>query len=767
MRVWPGQPYPLGATWTGLGVNVAVFSAHATTVELCLFDGADAARPSVCVALPEHTDMVWHGYFPDVRPGQLYGFRVHGPYDPRSGHRFNPHKVVVDPYARSVARSVRWDDSLFGYRIGDANGDLSFDTRDNAAYCPLAAIVDTAFTWGDDRPPRTPWHKTVIYEMHVKGFSRLHPAIPHALRGTYEALTTEHAIEHLLKLGVTAVELMPVHHHAYDRHLVERGLSNYWGYNTLSFFAPDPRYASSKGPGEAVREFKRMVKALHSAGLEVILDVVYNHTAEGNHLGPTLSLRGIDNCTYYRLVPDDQRYYLDFTGCGNTLNMQSPQVLQLIMDSLRYWVQEMHVDGFRFDLASTLARELYEVDRLGAFFDIIHQDPVLSLVKLIAEPWDLGAGGYQVGNFPVLWTEWNGRYRDAMRAFWKGDDRGVAELATRIAGSNDLYERSGRRPYASINFITAHDGFTLHDLVSYNEKHNEANGENNRDGENHNLSWNCGVEGPADEACVRQLREQQKRNLMASLLLSVGVPMISGGDEMSRTQLGNNNGYTQDNEVSWTHWALSPDQEDFLEFTRRLVHLRRRHPVLTRRKYFQGRSIRGEEVKDIYWLDPSGREMTDDAWNAPFVRSLGVLMVGDAIDEVDERGRQVTGDTLLLLLNAHFEEVSFTLPKVDEGKTWLRVIDTVDARVPEKRLGGGSKYPIQGRTLVLFILHGERRGRRESDTEAAVSTRADVKPVREPLVALPPALTRPELPIAREMSPGPVDLTAGSSPEKS
>ena len=719
MRVWPGQPYPLGATWTGLGVNFAIFSAHATRVELCLFDSPEATAPSTCVPLPEHTDMVWHGYLPDVRPGQLYGFRVHGPYDPSNGHRFNPYKVVIDPYAKSVGRPIQWDDANFGYRIGDPAADLSFDTRDNAAFAPLAAVIDPAFTWGDDRPPRTPWHKTVIYEMHLKGFTRLHPDIPAPLRGTYEALTTEAAIEHLLKLGVTAVELMPVHHHSYDRHLVERGLSNYWGYNTLSFFAPAIRYSASGRPAESVREFKRMVKALHSAGLEVILDVVYNHTAEGNHLGPTMSLRGLDNQTYYRLVPEDRRYYLDFTGCGNTLNMQSPQVLQLIMDSLRYWVLEMHVDGFRFDLASTLARELYEVDRLGAFFDIIHQDPVISQVKLIAEPWDLGAGGYQVGNFPVLWTEWNGKYRDAMRAFWQGEDRGVAELATRIAGSNDLYERSGRRPYASINFITAHDGFTLHDLVSYNDKHNEANGDNNADGENHNLSWNCGVEGPTDDPAIRKLREQQKRNLMASLLLSVGVPMISGGDELSRTQQGNNNAYCQDNELSWTHWQLTPEAQEFLEFTRRLVALRKHEPVLTRRKYFQGRSIRGAEVKDIYWLDPSGREMTDEAWNAPFVRSLGVLMVGDAVDEVDERGRQVTGDTLLILLNAHFEEVPFVLPKVDEGKSWLRVIDTIDGKAPETRFAGGARYPLQGRTLAVFMLNGDRRTRRLNDRLAA------------------------------------------------
>jgi glycogen operon protein len=622
----------------------------------------------------------------------------------------------MDPYARSVGRSVRWDDSMFGYRIG-VGDDLSFDSQDNAAFAPLAAVIDPAFTWGDDRPPRTPWHKTVIYEMHVKGFSQLNTAVPPTLRGTYEALTTEAAIEHLQRLGVTAVELMPVHHHAYDRHLVERGLANYWGYNTLSFFAPDIRYSASGKPDESVREFKRMVKALHSAGLEVILDVVYNHTAEGNHLGPTLSLRGVDNETYYRLMPNDRRYYLDFTGCGNTLNMQSPQVLQLIMDSLRYWIQEMHVDGFRFDLASALARELYEVDRLGAFFDIIHQDPVISQVKLIAEPWDLGAGGYQVGNFPVLWTEWNGKYRDAMRAFWKGEDRGVAELATRIAGSNDLYERSGRRPYASINFITAHDGFTLHDLVSYSDKHNEGNGENNRDGESHNLSWNCGVEGPTEDPAVLKLREQQKRNLMASLMLSVGVPMISGGDEVGRTQLGNNNAYCQDNELSWTPWDLTLEQQQFLAFTRRLVRFRRAQPALQRRKYFHGRAIRGAEAKDIYWLDPSGREMTDTAWNAPFVRSLGVLMVGTALDEVDERGCQVRGDTLLVLLNAHHEEVPFALPMVSDGTAWLRVLDTIAPSVEERRYVGRAKYPLQGRTLAVFVLRSEQR-RRASDGAA-------------------------------------------------
>jgi glycogen operon protein len=716
MRVWPGQPYPLGATWTGLGVNFAIYSVHATRVELCLFESPDAERESMCVPLPEQTDMVWHGYLPDIRPGQLYGYRVHGPYDPAAGHRFNPAKVVVDPYAKSIGRPVRWDDSMFGYVVGSPEADLSFDKKDNARFVPLAAVIDPAFTWGDDKPPHTPWHKTVIYEMHVKGFTKVQPRIPERLRGTYEALTTEPALEHLTRLGVTAVELMPVHHHAYERHLAKRSLANYWGYNTLSFFAPDLRYSATGQPAEAVREFKRMVKALHSAGLEVILDVVYNHTAEGNHFGPTLSLRGIDNSTYYRLVPEDKRYYLDFTGCGNTLNMQSPQVLQLIMDSLRYWVLEMHVDGFRFDLASTLARELYEVDRLGAFFDIIHQDPVISQVKLIAEPWDLGAGGYQVGNFPVHWTEWNGKYRDAMRAFWKGDDRGVAEVATRIAGSNDLYEDSGRRPYASINFITAHDGFTLHDLVSYNEKHNEANGDNNGDGENHNLSWNCGVEGPTDDPAILQLREQQKRNLMASLLLSLGVPMISGGDEMGRTQQGNNNAYCQDNELSWTSWDLTLAQQQFLAFTRRLMRFRRTQPVLMRRKYFQGRAIRGADVKDIYWLDPSGKEMTDETWNAASARSLGVLIVGDALDDVDEQGRPVRGDTLLILLNADHDEVPFALPTISAKASWLRVIDTIAPHVEDCRYPTGNTYRLLGRTLVVFTLSAERRERTNGST---------------------------------------------------
>jgi glycogen operon protein len=732
MRIWPGEPYPLGATWTGVGVNFALFSAHATRVELCLFDSVDAVRESQRIPLPEQTDMVWHGFLPDIRPDQLYGYRVHGPYEPAAGHRFNPNKIVMDPYAKSVGRTIRWDDAMFGYVVGHADADLSFDERDSAPYAPFAAVIDPAFTWGDDRPPRTPWHDTVIYEMHVRGFTRLHPDIPAHLRGTYEALTTEPALNHLKKLGVTAVELMPVHHHARDRHLEERGLSNYWGYNSFGYFAPERRLAASNSPAEIVREFKRMVRALHAAGLEVILDVVYNHTAEGNQLGPTLSFKGIDNASYYRLVHDNQRYYMDFTGCGNTLNMQSPQVLQVIMDSLRYWVLEMHVDGFRFDLASALARELYDVDRLGAFFDIIHQDPVLSQVKLIAEPWDLGQGGYQVGNFPVLWTEWNGKYRDTVRRFWRGDGGTVSELATRLAGSNDLYEQSGRRPYASINFVTAHDGFTLRDLVSYNEKHNEANQEGNRDGENNNLSWNCGVEGDTDDPDVVALRARQQRNFLATLLLSQGVPMISHGDELGRTEGGNNNSYCQDNEINWIDWNLTDAQKALLEFTRRVIQIRRTQPVLRRRKYFQGRLIRGGDVKDLSWVAPDGREMTDEAWNADFVRSIGMVLAGNAIQEMNERGEPIVGDTLLVLLNAHHDKVPFRLPDLDGGvHQWQRLFDTSDDGETDRLFRGGLRYPLQGRSLAAFRMTPPLRERRRAAAArtAAVPAAVGAAPV--------------------------------------
>jgi glycogen operon protein len=720
-------------------VNFALFSQHATKVELCLFDRVDADKDTLRITLPERTDMVWHGYLPDVRPGQIYGYRVHGPYKPEEGHRFNPAKILLDPYAKAIAREVRWDDSLFGYRIGAGEEDLSLDERDNAAQAPLGAVIDPAFTWGNDRSPRIPWHQTVIYEMHVRGFSKRCPSVPEELRGTYTGLTSEAALRHLTDLGVTTVELMPVHHHVDDRYLLEKKLSNYWGYSTLGFFAPDRRCSAFPDALEAVREFKVMVRALHAAGLEVILDVVYNHTAEGNHLGPTLAFRGIDNASYYRLVADHPRYYMDYTGCGNTLNMVNPRVLQLIMDSLRYWVLEMHVDGFRFDLASALARELHEVDKLGAFFDIIHQDPVLSQVKLIAEPWDLGEGGYQVGNFPVLWTEWNGKYRDSVRRFWKGDGGLAGEIATRLCGSSDLYEHNGKRPYASINFITCHDGFTLHDLVSYNEKHNEANGEGNRDGANDNQSWNCGAEGPTEDAGIRALRERQKRNLFVTLFLSQGVPMIYSGDEIGQTQNGNNNSFCQDNEISWLNWGLTEEQKEFLEFTRGLIRLRREQPVLRRRKFFHGRSIRGAGVKDITWLEPCGKQMTDEAWTTGFVRCLGVLLAGNEIDELDDRGQKIAGDSLLLLLNAHHEAIPFVLPPLRPQQQWELLFDTSDVRKGKSGLGrqqeksspepvvisapaatgnpapadgaGAPKYDLQARSLaVLRIVEPAKNG---------------------------------------------------------
>ncbi|WP_110174502.1 glycogen debranching protein GlgX [Luteitalea pratensis] len=698
MKVWPGSPYPLGATWDGIGVNFALFSEHATGVDLCLFDSPYAGREMHRIALRQRTEQVWHGYLPEVRPGHLYGYRVHGPHDLRAGHRFNPAKLLFDPYAKAVGRNVRWHDSMFGFTIGSPD---SRDDRDNAAYAPLAAVVDPAFTWADDRRLKRPWHETVIYELHVRGFTKRHPGIPEDLRGSYLGLASEAAIEHLLKLGVTAVELLPVHHHIDDWHLVKGSLSNYWGYNTLGYFAPDLRYSVSRSAYGAVREFKSMVRALHAAGLEVILDVVYNHTGEGSHMGPTLSLRGIDNVSYYRLSPSDKRYYEDFTGTGNTLNMQSPRVLQLIMDSLRYWVLEMHVDGFRFDLASALARELHAVDKLGSFFDIIHQDPVLSQVKLIAEPWDLGEGGYQVGNFPVGWTEWNGRYRDTVRRFWRGDGGQVSEFATRLAGSSDLYEPTGRLPSASINFVTCHDGFTLADLVSYEQKHNEANGEQNRDGESNNLGMNFGVEGPTADPAIRQARVQQRRNFMATLLLSQGVPMIAGGDEIGRTQNGNNNAYCQDNDLSWFRWDRSDEDRDFLEFTRMLIALRQKHPVLRRQRYFQGRPLRGEGVKDLAWFDPSGVEMSDAMWSAPHVRCLGMRLSGVAMDEVNDRGEPIVDDTLLVLLNAATTPVSFKLPKLSTGLAWTRLFDTGIEHQPVAPAERG-KYPVAGLSVVLL-----------------------------------------------------------------
>ncbi len=702
MRVWPGNPYPLGATWDGAGVNFALFAESATKVELCLFDSPESTQESHRITLKEYTDKVWHAYLPDVLPGQLYGYRVHGPYEPTQGHRFNPSKVVLDPYAKLIGRNLKWDDSLFGYKVGDEQADLSFDDRDSAAFAPLGAVLDPAFTWGDDRSPRTPWHKTVIYELHVKGFTQLNPHVPEHLRGSYAGLASESAIKHLTDLGVTAVELLPVHHFLDDRHLIEKGLHNYWGYNTLAYFAPASHYSFDGIQQDAAQQFKMMVRAMHAAGLEVILDVVYNHTAEWNQMGPTLSMRGVDNAAYYRLAPDP-RYYMDFTGTGNTLNMTQPFVLQLVMDSLRYWVSEMHIDGFRFDLASTLARELFEVNRLGAFFDIIHQDPVLSQVKLIAEPWDVGPGGYQVGNFPVLWTEWNGKYRDCVRRFWKGDGSTASELATRLAGSSDLYQDDGRKPYASINFITCHDGFTLHDLVSYNEKHNEANGENNNDGANDNNSWNCGAEGATDDPAIVELRERQRRNLMATLMLSVGVPMMLGGDELGHSQDGNNNAYCQDNELTWIDWDLDESQQQFLEFVRKLIFIRRSQPVLHRRKFFLGRAIRGSTIKDISFLNPSGQEMSDEDWNAGFVKCLGVRLAGDLVNDENERGEPIVGETLMFLLNGHWEPIPFTLPPIREpGHVWDRIFDTADTRDEPMEFDGAGEYPLQDRSFVLL-----------------------------------------------------------------
>ncbi|GIX28169.1 MAG: glycogen operon protein GlgX homolog [Burkholderiales bacterium] len=697
--VWPGRPYPRGATWDGEGVNFALFSENAEKVELCIFDDK-GRRELQRIEFKEHTDQVWHCYLPEARPGMLYGYRVHGPYKPEAGHRFNPHKLLLDPYAKAIVGGINWSDAHFGYRIGHEREDLSFDRRDSAPGMPKCQVVDTAFTWGDDRRPDIPWHETIIYELHVKGFTMLHPEVPPALRGTYAGLATTPVIEYLKRLGVTTVELMPVHTFVDDRHLVQKGLRNYWGYNSIGYFAPDNRYSAS---GQ-VAEFKTMVKALHSAGIEVILDVVYNHTAEGNHLGPTLAFRGIDNASYYRLVADNPRYYMDYTGCGNTLNMRHPRVLQLIMDSLRYWVNEMHVDGFRFDLASALARELHEVDRLGAFFDIIRQDPVLSQVKLIAEPWDLGEGGYQVGNFPVGWTEWNDKYRDTMRAYWKGDGGLIGEFARRLTGSSDLYGKSGRSPHASINFVTAHDGFTLHDLVTYNEKHNEANLEENRDGHNHNLSWNCGVEGETDDPQVNALRARQKRNLLATLLLSQGVPMLLAGDEICRTQRGNNNAYCQDNEISWVDWNLTQPKRQLLAFVQRMVALRRDHPVFRRRHFFQGRPIHGTGVKDIVWLNPDSREMTDEEWNQHHARCLGVYLAGEGLTETDERGRPITDSNFLVLFNAHHEEIPFSLPQLAGGPRWLVVLDTAyeEGLAWDGVYMAGASYPLQGRSLALL-----------------------------------------------------------------
>ncbi len=708
MSILTGKPYPLGATWDGSGANFAIFAEYATSVELCLFDSPTATLETVRIPITDQTDHVWHCYLPGIQPGQLYGYRVHGVYAPEVGLRFNPRKVVIDPYAKALGGELIWDDALYGYTIGDPEADLSFDERNSGQYLPRAVVVDTAFDWGDDRAPNTPLHQSIIYELHVKGFTQLHPTVPRHLRGTYAGLAYPPVIDYLQALGVTAIELLPIHQFIDDRHLVERGLHNYWGYNTLAYFAPHAAYSSSGDQGEQVREFKSLIKAYHAAGIEVILDVVYNHTAEGNHLGPTLSMKGIDNPAYYRLT-DNRRYYMDYTGTGNSLNVLHPRTLQLIMDSLRYWVLECHVDGFRFDLAATLARGLYEGDRLSAFFDIIHQDPVLSQVKLIAEPWDIGPGGYQVGNFPVLWAEWNGKYRDTVRRYWKGDEAQVAEMAYRLSGSSDLYQNDGRRPYASINFITAHDGFTLRDLVSYNDKHNEANGEWNHDGDNNNQSWNCGIEGPTDHPAVNALRARQQRNMLATLLLSQGVPMLVAGDERGRTQRGNNNAYCQDNEISWVSWDLDEAERDLLYFTQRLIALRKEHPVLHRRTFFQGRSIHGATVKDIAWYRPDGQEMTDEEWNYGFVRSIGLLLNGGLIDERDDRGHQLVDDTFLLLLNAHHEPVVFTLPGDADSPAWERQLDTTNPHADPIAAQPATPYEVGGRSLVVLCQPAPRQ----------------------------------------------------------
>ena len=715
MKTKPGHPYPLGATWDGQGVNFALFSENATKVELCLFESTDATKETTRVRLAEQTDLVWHSYLPDLRPGQLYGYRVHGPYDPSNGHRFNPNKVVLDPYAKAIGRDMKWDDSMFAYKLGDEAQDLAFDDRDNAAFAALARVIDPAFDWGHDERPNTAWHKTIIYEAHVKGFTKKMPGVPENLRGTYAGMGSDAAIEHMTKLGITAVELLPVHYHINDSHLQGKKLVNYWGYNSLGFFAPDFRYAGK----DPVGEFKAMVKALHKAGIEVILDVVYNHTAEGNHLGPTLAMKGIDNASYYMLSPEDRRFYMDFTGCGNVPNMSHPRVLQLIMDSLRYWVSEMHVDGFRFDLASTLARELHEINKLGGFFDIIHQDPTISQVKLIAEPWDVGPGGYKVGNFPVLWTEWNGMYRDTVRDFWKGEGGIINEFATRFSGSSDLYQDDGRKPYASINFVTCHDGFTLQDIVSYNQKHNEANGEENRDGVDDNRSWNCGVEGATDDPEINALRERQKRNLIATLLLSQGVPMICAGDELSHSQGGSNNAYCQDNDITWFDWTMTESKANFLDFVSMLIQLRKTQPVFQRRRFFKGRPIRG--VKDISWLNPGGEEMTDADWDAGFVKCVGVRLAGDLIEDVDDDGNRIVGETMLTILNAHHEPIPFMLPPYQPERHWERMVDTAFGTTQTSYHEAGQFYDAQGRSVIVFRL----RNRNEPAGKALSAEQAE------------------------------------------
>ena len=696
MRVWPGQPYPLGATWDGNGVNFALFSEHASAVELCLFDHTGSGEETR-IALPERTDHVWHGYLPDVKPGQQYGYRIHGVYSPQSGRRFNHAKLLLDPYTKAISSSVAFSRWLFAYRVDSPIGDLEPDPENNAAKMPKCVVTDGAFDWEGDKPPRTPWNRSVIYECHVKGMTMLHPDVPAELRGTYLGLCSPPMIEYFQSLGVTALELMPVHQFVIDRALGLRGLTNYWGYNTIGFFAPDVRFATQDD--SQVHEFKRMVKTLHAAGIEVILDVVYNHTGEGNHLGTTVSLRGIDNLAYYRLDPANPRLYIDFTGTGNTLNMQHPRTIQLIMDSLRYWVTEMHVDGFRFDLAPALARELFDVDKLSAFFDTVHQDPTLAQTKLIAEPWDIGPGGYQLGQFPVRWAEWNGRYRDAVRHFWRGDQGMVSEMASRLAGSSDVYQPSGRTAYASVNFVTSHDGFTLADLVSYERKHNEANGENNQDGHDDNISRNWGVEGPTDDTIVRSARAQAMRNVIATLAFSQGVPMLSHGDEIARTQGGNNNAYCQDNEISWVNWQLDEEKRELLAFTRKVLEIRRANPVLRRRHFFRGITVSPTGMKDLTWIRADGGEMTEQDWHNPSNYAVGMLIYGGATDETDETGVPITGDTLLLIVNGGEREVCFFLPEPGSAGAWSELVDTAQRDRPVVEDGC---VAVEGYSLVLL-----------------------------------------------------------------
>ncbi|MFP5313779.1 MAG: glycogen debranching protein GlgX [Actinomycetes bacterium] len=702
MELWPGDAYPLGATYDSTGTNFALFSEVAEKVELCLIDddGTETRIP-----LKEVDGYVWHGYLPHVVPGQKYGYRVHGPNNPAEGHRCNPNKLLLDPYAKAIHGEYDWDQALFGYNFGEPD---SVNNQDSAAHTMLGVVINPYFDWDGDRRPKVPYHQSVIYEAHVKGLTQLHPDVPEEQRGTYAGVAHPSVIAHLQKLGVTAIELMPVHQFVNDSTLQEKGLSNYWGYNTIGFFAPHNAYGSAGDEGEQVQEFKAMVRELHLAGIEVILDVVYNHTAEGNHMGPTLSMRGIDNAAYYRLVEDDKQYYMDTTGTGNSLNVGNPHALQLLMDSLRYWVTEMHVDGFRFDLASALAREFYEVDRLSAFFELVQQDPIVSQVKLIAEPWDVGPGGYQVGNFPPQWTEWNGKYRDTVRDFWRGEPSSIGEFASRLTGSADLYEHSARRPVASINFVTAHDGFTLRDLVSYNEKHNEANGEDNNDGETHNRSWNCGVEGPTDDPEVQSLRARQQRNFIATLLLSQGVPMISHGDELGRTQDGNNNTYCQDSELSWVHWDKL--DQPLLEFTAAVNRLRSEHPTFRRRRFFDGRPVRrgeGEALPDIVWLDTAGELMAPEDWNAGFGRSIGVFLNGQGIRGRDQRGQRITDLNFLLYFNANDEPVTFTVPSAEYGPMWDEVIDTAGVYADSAPIAAGNKVTVEAKSMVVLRAHAE------------------------------------------------------------